>query len=95
MDDFFNELGKKLSETADIVGKKTNEIWDTEKTKSEIRFLKRANERDFIDIGKMIYEKFQKNEISDTDYIELCQSIEKRNEKIDDLKKEISRIKGE
>lgn len=28
MDHFFDELGKKLSETADIVGKKTNEIWD-------------------------------------------------------------------
>ena len=26
MDDFFSELGKKISETADIVGKKTNEI---------------------------------------------------------------------
>ena len=51
MDDFFSELGKKISETADIVGKKTNEILDTEKLKSRIRTLERANERDYIDLS--------------------------------------------
>lgn len=95
MDDFFNELGKKLSETADIVGKKTNEIWDTEKIKSQIRSLERANERDYVDIGKSIYEKFRNNEVADEDCIDFCEAIEKRQEKIEDLKKEISRIKGE
>ena len=54
MDHFFDELGKKLSETADIVGKKTNEIWDREKLKSQIRTLERANERDYVDIGKSV-----------------------------------------
>ena len=57
MDHFFDGLGKKLSETADIVGKKTNEIWDREKLKSQIRTLERANERDYVDIGKSVYEK--------------------------------------
>lgn len=95
MSDFFNELGKKLTETADLVGKKTGDILETEKYKSQIRSLERSNERDFIDIGKMIYEKFQENEIPDMDCIELCEAIEKRKESIEDLKGEIERIKGE
>ena len=95
MDDFFGELGRKISETADIVGKKTNEIWDTEKLKSQVRSLERANERDYIDIGKSVYEKFQNNEVADESCIEFCEAIEKRQEKIEDLKKEIGRIKGE
>lgn len=95
MDDFLTELGKKISGTADMVGKKTAEILDTEKCKSRIRSLERANDRDLADIGKMIYEKFQNNEIPDTDCIELCESVEKRKEKIEDIRKEIARIKGE
>ena len=95
MDDFFIELGKKISETADLLGKKTNEILDTEKLRSQIRSLERANERDYIDIGKSIYEKFQENEVADESCIEFCEAIEKRQEKIEDLKKEIDRIKGE
>lgn len=95
MDDFFSELGRKLSETADIVGKKTNEIWDTEKLRSQIRSLERANERDYMDIGKSVYENFQNHEVTDESCIEFCEAIEKRQEKIEDLKKEIGRIKGE
>lgn len=95
MDDFLSELGKKLSETADMVGKKTNEIWDTEKIKSQIRSLERANERDYVDIGKSVYEKFRNHEVADEASIEFCEAIEKRQEKIEDLKREIARIKGE
>ena len=95
MDHFFDELGKKLSETADIVGKKTNEIWDREKLKSQIRTLERANERDYVDIGKSVYEKFENHELTDDCCIEFCEAIEKRQEQIEDLQKEIDRIKGE
>ena len=95
MDHFFDELGKKLSETADIVGKKTNEIWDREKLKSQIRTLERANERDYVDIGKSVYEQFENHELTDECCIEFCEAIEKRQEQIEDLQKEIDRIKGE
>ena len=95
MSDFFGELSKKLSETADIVGKKTNEIWDQEKLKSQIRTLERANERDYVEIGKSVYEKFENNELTDECCIAFCEAIEKRQEQIEDLKKEIGRIKGE
>ena len=71
------------------------EILDTEKLKSRIRTLERANERDYIDIGKSVYEKFQENEVTDESCIEFCEAIEKRQEQIEDLKKEIDRIKGE
>ena len=94
MADFFTDLGKKLSETADLVGKKTSDMVEIEKLKSQVRTLERANERDYMDIGKMIYEKFQKNEVMETESIEFCESIEKRQTEIESLKKEISRIRG-
>ena len=75
MADFFSVLGKKISDVAEDLEKKTEDTLEVQKIKSNIRSLKRANERDFMDIGKMVYEKFHDGEISDIDYVTLCEAI--------------------
>lgn len=94
MADFFGELGKKISDVAIDLGKKTEDTIEIQKLKSDIRALKRANERDQMDIGRMVYEKFSNGEISDIDYVAVCESIEKRDEEIAKLTEEIERIRG-
>ncbi len=47
-----------------------------------------------MDIGRMVYEKFNDGEISDIDYVAVCEAIEKRNEEITKLTEEIDRIRG-
>lgn len=92
MADFFEDLGKRISEVASDVTKKTGDVLEIQKIKSDIRSLQRANDRDLIDIGRMIYEKFHDGEISDIDCVALCEAIEKREEKAERLKEEIERI---
>ena len=75
-----------------IYGLDTLEI---QKIKSNVRSLKRANERDLADIGRMVYEKFQSGEVSDMDYVTLCEEIEKRDEEIEKQEEEIVKIQGE
>jgi hypothetical protein len=94
MADFFSVLGKKISDVAEDLGKKTEETVEVQKIKSNIRSLKRANERDFMDIGKMVYDKFHDGEISDIDYVTLCEAIEKREEEIERKEEEVKKIKG-
>jgi len=94
MADFFSVLGKKISDVAEDLEKKTEDTLEVQKIKSNIRSLKRANERDFIDIGKMVYEKFHDGEISDIDYVTLCEAIEKREEEIARQEEEVKKIKG-
>lgn len=94
MADFFNVLGKKISDVAEDLGKKTEDTVEIQKIKSNIRSLKRANERDLIDIGKMVYDKFHDGEISDIDYVTLCEAIEKREEEIERMEAEVKKIKG-
>lgn len=93
MSDFFEDLGKRLSEVADDIGRKAGDTLEVEKHKSQIRSLKRANERDFIEIGHMVYDKFRSGEVSDLDYTALCEAIEKRDEEIVGHEEEIQRIK--
>ncbi len=94
MADFFEELGKRITDVASEIGKKTEETIEIQKLKSDIRSLQRANDRDLLDIGRMVYEKFCNSEISDMDYIAVCESVEKREEKVEKLKEEIEHIRG-
>ena len=94
MADFFSVLGKKISDVAEDLEKKTEDTLEVQKIKSNIRSLKRANERDLIDIGKMVNDKFHDGEISDIDYVTLCEAIEKREEEIERQEEEVKKIKG-
>ena len=95
MADFFGELGKKISDTASDISRKAEETFEIQKIKSDIRSLKRSNERDLKDNGQMVYEKFQKGEVDDTEYISLCEEIEKREEEIEKQEEQIVKIKEE
>ena len=93
MADFFEGLWKRISEVATDLGKKTEDTLEIQKIKADIRSLKRSNERDLMEIGRMVYEKFHNGEISDMDYVALCEAIEKRNEEAAKYEEEIQRIK--
>ena len=87
---FFDDLGKRLSETANDLGKKAEDTLEIQKRKSDIRFLGRANDRDYMDIGKILFEKYRNGEVVDTDMAALCEAIDQRNEEVT----KIDRING-
>jgi len=86
MADFFEQLGKKISDVAEDFGKKTEDTLEVQRIKSQIRSLDRANERDYIEIGKKIYQKFKAGEVAD------LESIEKREEEAAQCQEEIRKI---
>lgn len=93
MADFFGDLGKKITEVADDFGRRAGDTIETQKIKSQIRSLRRANERDYLDIGRMVYEKFRDGELFGTDFITICEAIEKRDEEIEKKESELDKFK--
>lgn len=93
MADFFENLGKRISDVTEDLGKRAGDTIEVEKIKSQIRSLKRANERDLLEIGQMVYDKFKNGEVSDLDYTTLCEAIEKRDEEVAKCEEEIKKIK--
>ena len=105
MADFFGNLKKNLTETAELVAKKTGEVADvvakkTEQTvevtkiKNQIRTMEKNNERDLLDMGKMIYESFKKNEEVCDCFKELCEAIKEREDAIEKMNEEVAELKG-
>lgn len=102
---FFGDLGKIISEKADAVTKKTGEVVDVvakkteqtveiQKIKNQIHVMERSNDRDYRDIGKMIYDKFKNGDGAEAEYIELCDAIAERENLIAEAREEIAKLKG-
>lgn len=87
-------VAKKTEEAVEVVAKKTEETVEIQKIKSQIRVMERSNERDLKDIGKMVYERFQKESVIEPEFVELCEAITDRERTIADYKKEVAQIKG-
>ncbi len=92
MADFFKDLERALTDVVDNVSKKAGDTIDAQKIKMDIRSLQRASERDYAEIGKIIYNKFQAGEVSDVDCIALCEAIEKREAEIRKKEEDAQRI---
>ena len=87
-------VAKKTGEVADVVVKMTEQTVEVQKIKSHISVMQRNNDRDYRDIGKMIYDKFKNGEGADAEYIELCDAIAEREVAIAKAKEEMAKVKG-
>lgn len=94
MKEFFEDLGKFITETAGNVGKKTGEVMEVQKLKSQIRSLERSNQGDLTDLGKIIYERFRKEEAVDGELEVICEEIRKRRMIIVAFEKKLADMKG-
>lgn len=95
MADFFENLGKRISDVASDVGKRTEDTLEIQKLKSDIRSLKRGNDRDYQDIGKAVYDSYQRGEAVDGDMATLCEAVEQRLNRVKELEEEIDKIRNE
>ena len=101
MKDLINELGKKVNEVVEQIGKsteplvnKTQEVVEIQKVKAQIRNLENNNECDLCDLGEIVYAKYKDGIVEDEDFVAICEEIEQRLEAIDELEKYIADIKG-
>ena len=87
-------IGKTITEKAEMVSKKAEDVVEITKIKNQIRTMERNNERDLRDMGRMIYEQFKQGKLVDTEFVELCEAIAEREEAIDAHNKQVADIKG-
>lgn len=95
MKTFFEDLGKKIGETAETVTNKAGEAVEVQRLKNQIRALERGNENDYVDLGKMVYEHYKDGEVVDSEAIGVCEAIQNREESIKKYEQQISKVKGD
>lgn len=93
--DFFDKLGKKVSETYNVASEKTSKLAKEAKLKVSISEAQEKIEREYIKIGKNIYEKYLNHRDDDValTFIEEFKTIDKLKESVRNSEKEILDLK--
>ena len=94
MKDFFEDLGKRLCETAETMTSKAGDAIEIQKLKSQVRSLARGNAVDLMELGKTIYDRFKAGEEVEESAKGLCEAIQNREASMENYEKKIARIKG-
>lgn len=94
-DDFFNNLRQTLSDTAEVVGKKTEELLEVQKLRNRIRTAQRQVEQDYRKLGHMVFERFVEGEAMDLELSEVCDHLIQVRNQIASFEEELARKKGQ
>lgn len=92
---FWEDLSKRIGETAESVSNKAGEAVEIQKMKNQIRTLERGSEEDLIDLGQMVYEYFEAGNAVGSEAEALCEAIQSRKQSIADYEKRIIAVRGE
>lgn len=95
MRSFFEDLGKRLGETAETVTSKAGEAMEIQKLKSQIRSLERENDSDLAELGLAVYDQFKDGAELGEEAAGLCEAIQSREESIAECMQKISDLKGD
>ena len=92
---FFNDLGKKITDTVDVVGKKTNEVVEIQKLRGQISGLERETAGCYEELGKLYFAKYENHEALPEEAETLCDTIAANMVLITEYENEIAEMKGQ
>lgn len=94
MRDFFEDLGKRLGETAETVTSKAGDAIEIQRIKGQIRGLARGNAVDLMELGRTIYDRYKAGEEVEESARALCDAVKDRETTISDYERKIAKIRG-
>lgn len=94
--DIWDNIGRAVTGAADTVGRKTGEVVSVAKLKNQIYSLERDINRDYVAIGKIVYERYAAaGQMEDAALEPLCEAIAQKEILIDEYQGEIDEKKKE
>ena len=94
MRDFFEDLGKRIGETAETVTSKAGDAIEIQRIKGQIRGLARENAADLIELGRTVYDRYKAGEEVEESARALCDAVRDREASIEDYEKKIAKLRG-
>ena len=93
-EDFFGNLSKTLKKTVDTVGKKTDEFVEIQKIRTRQHALEDQIEKNYQDIGLIIYNRYLNGEAFDENLAGICKDITDLEKEIADCKEDVANKRG-
>lgn len=93
--EIWDDIGRKMSKAADTVGKKASKATELMRFKNQIYSLEREIEKDYADLGKMIYERYLNQEGVEEAFRPGCESIAQKEILMTEYQNEVENLKRE
>lgn len=94
MKDFWEDLGRRIGETAETVTSKAGDAIEIQRLRAQMRGLARENAVDMIDLGRTIYDRYKAGGEIEENAKGICDAIKDREASIKEYEKKIAKIKG-
>lgn len=94
-EDFFDSLRQTITGTAEVVGKKTEDLVEIQKLRSRIRNSQRNVELDYKKLGEIIYQRYVSGEVLDEELSQVCDMIMELQKETASFKEELANRKGQ
>ena len=93
--DFFTDFGETISKAAKDLGNRADSFVETQKIRAKILSEQKMIEKDFTDLGKIIYKKYVDGEPLDETMAEVCEDVTQRKIAIAAYRETIAKMNGE
>ena len=93
-DNFLKNLKQALTDTAEVVTKKTEDVVEIQKLRSKIYNAKKNVEVDYKKLGTIIYQRYLAGESMDEELVNICVTIHDMLETVEKYKDELAEKKG-
>ena len=93
--DFFENVKNVVESTAEVVAKKSGELFETSKIRYSVYDLNAEIKKLFNTLGELVYTNYKSGEDAEERISELCGQIDAKYKEIAALKEQLSEIKNE
>ena len=93
--DFFTDFGETISKAAKDLGNRADSFVETQKIRAKILSEQKMIDKDFSDLGKMIYKRYVDGEPLDETMAEVCEDVTQRKIAIAAHREIIAKMNGE
>lgn len=93
--DFLDSLRQTITETAEVVTKKTEDLVEIQKLRSRIRTAHRNMELDYKKIGEIVYQRFVGGETTDEELSQVCRQIMELQKETASCREELANRRGQ
>lgn len=94
-EEFFNTLRQTITDTAEAVSKKTEELVETQKIRSKTISIQRGIDKNYKMLGELVYQRFAAGESMDEEVTEICDLILEQQGELHALKEELATKKNQ
>ena len=94
-EDFFESLRQTITDTAEVVGKKTEDLVEIQKLRSRIRNAQRSMETDYKKLGEIIYQRYIGGAVLDEELADVCGLIMELQKETASYKEELASRRGQ